>query len=207
MSTYRVRISDLLENQITGEWGNAPSSNNAIPVIRTTNFCDDGQINFGDIAYRDIPLDKANKKYIKPGDIIIEKSGGTDKKPVGRVVYCENCFEGKKVLCNNFTQILRVNSSVSNPRYVFYLMYFRYNIGIPEHFQNKTTGIRNLQIKAYLDDYVSITDYDEQSRVVSILDHLLALINTRKQQLSKFDELAKSRFFAESASIKWKVAA
>ena len=194
MSKYRVRISDLLENQITGEWGNAPSSNNAIPVIRTTNFCDDGQINFGDIAYRDIPLDKANKKYIKPGDIIIEKSGGTDKKPVGRVVYCENCFEGKKVLCNNFTQILRVNSSVSNPRYVFYLMYFRYNIGIPEHFQNKTTGIRNLQIKAYLDDYVSITDYDEQSRVVSILDHLLALINTRKQQLSKFDELAKSRF-------------
>ena len=194
MSKYRVRISDLLENQITGEWGNAPSSNNAIPVIRTTNFCDDGRINFDDIAYRDISTDKVNKKYIKPGDIIIEKSGGTDKRPVGRVVYYENDFGGKKVLCNNFTQILRVNSTVSNPRYVFYLMYFRYNIGVSEHFQNKTTGIRNLQIKAYLDDYVSITDYDEQSRVVSILDHLLALINTRKQQLSKFDELAKSRF-------------
>jgi hypothetical protein len=36
------------------------------------------------------------------GDIILEKSGGTDTTPVGRVVYCDERIASDTYLCNNF---------------------------------------------------------------------------------------------------------
>lgn len=54
---------------------------------------------------------------------------------------------------------------------------------------------------------IDIPKVSEQQKKANALNKICALIDSRKIQLSRLDQLAKSRFFAESASIKWKVAA
>src|SRR5690625_7466323 len=48
-----------------------------------------------DVAFSENAEQKTEKKRLKPGDIIIEKSGGSKNQPVGRVVYFD-IDDGKK---------------------------------------------------------------------------------------------------------------
>lgn len=190
-----AKLGDIFELQITGEWGQECSENEiGTKVLRTTNFTPEGIINYNDVVVRSITQAKVEKKRLRFGDIILEKSGGTEKTPVGRVVFCDKCIESDAYLCNNFTQAMRVNSSIAFPRYVFYFMWNLHQSGKTELMQNKTTGIRNLQIKSYLNEYISLPSLDEQKKIASVLDKVSDLIAKRRAQLDKLDLLVKARF-------------
>ena len=112
-----ARLIDITGKALSGEWGNDDTEGTGIPVLRTTNFTNDGIINFDSVVTRSIPKKDLTQKYLRTGDIIIEKSGGSDKQPVGRVVY----YDGPEstYLCTNFTGVLRVQATSRwLPRYV-----------------------------------------------------------------------------------------
>ncbi len=190
-----ARLGDVFQSQITGEWGNECTENEiGTKVLRTTNFTSEGRINYDDVVVRSINESKVEKKRLHYGDIILEKSGGTEKTPVGRVVFCDESIEDSIYLCNNFTQAMRVNQNIAIPRYVFYFMWNLHYSGRTDLLQNKTTGIRNLQIKSYLNEDCPLPPLDEQRRIAAVLDKVSDLISKRRQQLDKLDELVKARF-------------
>lgn len=190
-----ARLGDVFEIQITGEWGNECTENETgTKVLRTTNFTPEGRINYDDVVVRSINESKVEKKRLHCGDIILEKSGGTEKTPVGRVVFCDESIEESIYLCNNFTQAMRVNQTIAIPRYVFYFMWNLHCSGRTDLLQNKTTGIRNLQVKSYLNEECPLPTLDEQRKIAAVLDKVSNLIAKRRQQLDKLDELAKARF-------------
>ena len=190
-----TKLKDVFSLQITGEWGIEYTENETnTKVLRTTNFTPDGIINYSDVVLRCIHKDKVEKKKLRYGDIILEKSGGTEKTPVGRVVFCDESIEKDTYLCNNFTQAMRVNREIAVPKYVFYFMWNLHNSGKTELLQNKTTGIRNLQVKSYLNEEIPLPPLDEQRKIVAVLDKVSDLIAKRRQQLTKLDELVKARF-------------
>ena len=47
----------------------------------------EGVVNYNDVITRTITKKNIDQKFLRKGDIIIEKSGGSDKFPVGRVIY------------------------------------------------------------------------------------------------------------------------
>lgn len=190
-----ARLEDVFETQITGEWGNECAENEAgTKVLRTTNFTSDGIINFDNVVLRSITEAKVEKKRLHYGDIILEKSGGTEKTPVGRVVFCDKLIEDDTYLCNNFTQAMRVKREVGCPRYVFYFMWYLHHSGKTDLLQNKTTGIRNLQVKSYLNEEIPLPPLGEQRRIAALLDKVSDLITKRRAQLDKLDLLVKARF-------------
>lgn len=190
-----ARLGDVFEAQITGEWGNECAENGSgTKVLRTTNFTADGIIDFDNVVVRSISKTKVEKKRLRYGDIILEKSGGTEKIPVGRVVFCDNAIEDDIYLCNNFTQAMRVNQKVGCPRYVFYFMWYLHHSGKTDLLQNKTTGIRNLQVKSYLNEEIQLPSLEEQRRIAALLDKTSDLIAKRRAQLDKLDLLVKARF-------------
>lgn len=189
----KVKLGEVFENVINGDWGDEPTGNNDVAVIRTTNFTNDGIINYNNVVCRQIKNDAVLKKKLIYGDIIIEKSGGSDNFPVGRVVYYDRIDE--IYLCNNFTSILRVNKKLVDSKYLLYLMLNLYNKGVTTKFQNKTTGIRNLQLTSYLaNTEINIHDIQTQKEIVAVLDKITSLISMRKEQLEKLDILVKSKF-------------
>ena len=190
-----ARLGDVFESQIAGEWGSECAENeNGAKVLRTTNFTQEGRINYDNVVIRSINQSKVEKKRLHYGDIILEKSGGTAKTPVGRVVFCDEAIEDSIYLCNNFTQAMRVNQTIAIPRYVFYFMWNLHFSGKTDLLQNKTTGIRNLQVKSYLNENCPLPPLEEQRKIAAVLDKVGDLIAKRKQQLEKLDELVKSRF-------------
>src|SRR5712692_5552872 len=57
------------------------------PIIRNTNFTDNGTLNLMDVAVISIEQRQLEKKRLIKGDIIIERSGGGPTQPVGRVAF------------------------------------------------------------------------------------------------------------------------
>ncbi len=189
-----ARLETITGKAISGEWGVDDEFGTGIPVLRTTNFTNDGVINFTNVVTRTIAKKDLSEKYLRLGDIIIEKSGGSDKQPVGRVVY----YSGKPntYLFNNFTGVLRViDSSCWDSKYLFYALYANYLKGGTRKYQNKTTGLHNLKTDQYIKEFeVPERPIQEQKQISIIFDRLCELISLRKQQLAKLDELVKARF-------------
>ena len=198
----KKKLIDIIEKPVSGEWGEDCLDNEGIPVIRTTNFTNEGKLDFKQVVFRNIKKKDLNHKYLKKGDIIIEKSGGSDKQPVGRVVY----FEGQeaKYLFNNFTSVLRViDTTIWNSRYVFYSLFVNYQQGGTLAFQNKTTGLHNLKLDKYLKSFEVVErSHSEQTSVVDKLDKVRNLIESRKEQLEKIDLLVKSQFIEMFGDLK-----
>ena len=161
-------LSAVFEKPQSGEWGNDDIDGNGVPVLRTTNFTDDGYITYEDVVTRDIDRDKTKDKFLQPGDILIEKSGGSGDKPVGRVVLYER--EPNKYLSNNFTARLHLNGKYNLSRlYTFYFMFVNYKRGGTKLFEGKTTGIHNLRLDEYLKNTsIPIPSAEKQNRFVNL---------------------------------------
>ena len=189
-----AKLIEITGKVLSGEWGTDDESGNGIPVLRTTNFTNEGIVDYSNVVTRTIQKKNIDAKYLRKGDIIIEKSGGSDKQPVGRVIY----FDGPEstYLFNNFTGLLRVkNQAVWLPRYVFYSLFHNYRKGGTKPFESKTTGLHNLKTDDYISRYeVLEAPISEQQSICKQLDYVYDIIKTRQQQLQKLDELIKARF-------------
>ena len=189
-----AKLIDITGKALSGEWGTDDENGNGIPVLRTTNFTNEGLVNYNDVVTRTITKKNIDDKFLRKGDIIIEKSGGSDKFPVGRVIY----FDGdeKTYLFNNFTGLLRVkNQNIWYPRYVFYSLYANYKRGGTRVYENKTTGLHNLKTDDYVSRYeVAEVDKTDQISICERLDKVFEIIKLREQELQLLDNLIKARF-------------
>lgn len=191
----QYKLKDLITDKITGEWGVEPLSiEDSVNVIRTTNFTNEGKINYKNIVKRHIKSSKISKKKLKKHDIIIEKSGGSPTQPVGRVVFFDQS-DSEIFLSNNFTTVLRPNQEIVYPQYLFYKLWYNHIIGKTLKFQNKTTGIINLKLNEYLNEKISIIEnLEDQQKIAHILSKAEALIQKRKETIGLLDEFLKSTF-------------
>jgi type I restriction enzyme S subunit len=195
-----VKINDALSQKITGEWGTDPSGDNDVKVLGTRCFNNDGRISYDLYSLRSISPKKIGAKRLLNGDIILEKSGGSDNQPVGRVVYFQGTDEDL-YLCNNFTQVLRPEVNIF-PLYLFFSLYYLHLKGKTQQCQNKTTGIRNLDVKAYLSIKIPLPPLEEQKLIAAMLDKAQSLIDLRKKQIAEMNELVKAKFIEMFGDLK-----
>ena len=192
-SVIAYKVEELISAQLKGLWGEELDEGcSGIKVIKTNNMSYDGHIDFENVCERKIPLSDASANYLEYGDLLIEKSGGTKTHSVGYV----NFFDGNEheYVSNNFILAIRPNKQMVNPKFLFYYLKYLYESGSLEDCYNKTTGIQNLKTKSYLSKRILVPSFDEQKRIVSILDGLSKAVNCCNKQIGLYDELIKTRF-------------
>lgn len=189
-----AKLFEITGKALSGEWGMDDTEGTGIPVLRTTNFTNEGVVNYENVVTRKINKTNIEEKYLRYGDIIIEKSGGSDKQPVGRVVF----FDGTehKYLFNNFTGLLRIKDKEKwDSKYVFYSLFNNYRKGGTRVFENKTTGLHNLKTDDYISRYeVKNETIERQHDICTKLDMIREMIKLQEEQLLELDLLIKSRF-------------
>lgn len=150
-----------------------------VGVIRNTNFTKDGFLDDTDIAFIDVEARKLEKRRLEFGDIILEKSGGGPKQPVGRVALFDKA-DGVFSF-SNFTAAIRVRDAEDlDFRFLHRFLHWTYLSGVTEGIQSHSTGIRNLNGDAYKAIKISYPPLPEQQRIVALLDEAFAGLATAK---------------------------
>ena len=103
-----VTLKDLCEN-INGLWKGKKEPFVNVGVIRNANFTKDFKLDYSNIEYIDVEQRTFAKRHLENGDLIVEKSGGSDNNPVGRTIL----YEGKSGVFSfsNFTMALRTRNN------------------------------------------------------------------------------------------------
>jgi len=179
---------------INGLWTGKKPPFKTVAVVRNTNFTKDCNLDMSNIAFIDVEERQYATRKLVYGDIIIEKSGGSDKQPVGRPVLFE--ISDGDYSFSNFTSTLRIkNTKEIIPRFLHKALYEAYLRGETFKMQSKTTGIHNLDFKAYNKLLIPTPPISEQQRIVEELDLLSSIIEKKKAQLKELDDLAQSLFY------------
>lgn len=188
---YR-KLGELVE-VINGLWvGKKPPFIN-VAVVRNANFTKSCTLDMSNIAYIDVEEKQFKSRELQYADIIIEKSGGSEKQPVGRPIFFNIKENGYSF--SNFTATLRVVSSDIIPEYLYKVLLSQYKQGVTKRLQSKTTGLHNLDFKSYLKSVIPVPSCEKQQSIVSELDKISELISLKKEQLSDYDKLAQSLFY------------
>lgn len=160
-----------------GLWKGKKGPFEVATVIRNTNFTSTGRIDLSDVAVLDVEARQLAKRRLKKNDIIIEKSGGGPKQPVGRVALFDLDSE-EKYSFSNFTSAIRVARPAEvDPVYLHRVLYWWYVSGRTEPLQSHSTGIRNLDFNAYKELDVPLPSLNEQKRIVAVLDQAFAALD------------------------------
>jgi len=163
-----MKLQHILDVYDSGLWG-IQDLVQGIPVIRSVNFCNDGSISVEDIA-KVIPnvANFQHKKLVR-GDILLERSGGGPKQPVGRVVLFN--LDGEFYF-GNFISRLRCNADV-DPYFLFSYLFILHIKGTTLRLQDQTTGIRNLRFSEYLQLPIPLPVLPEQKRIAVKIQQLM----------------------------------
>ena len=161
---------------INGLWkGKKPPFVN-VGVIRNANFTKDCKLDYTNIAYLDVEVKQYEKRKLQCGDIIVEKSGGSDNQPVGRTILFER--KDGDYSFSNFTSVLRIYDGYpAIPEFLNMFLQSIYQTGITKRMQTQTTGIHNLIFDKFLAIPILLPPITEQSRIINKVNELFPLLD------------------------------
>jgi len=186
-----IKLKHTIENKKSGDWGAAQSFDiNDIICIRVADFdYENGAIlPREDYTIRNVDKSKRNE-LIKNESLLIEKSGGGEQTLVGRVVLFNLDI---KAVCTNFIEKFECKKDFC-PQYLNYLFKALYGVGVNYRSIKQTTGIQNLDIKRYFDEFVIAPCLETQNKIADTLDKETARIKKIIEKKKHFIELLKEK--------------
>ena len=187
-----TKLKNIINNSQSGLWGeDAKQDGTDTLCIRVADFnYSNGNIRVNNLTYRHYGVELSTNKLLRKRDLLLEKSGGGDLYPVGRVVRYN--LEDNKATCSNFIQKLTPIDSVDSD-YIYYLFRTMYYLKVNGLYYNQTTGIQNLKVKEYLSQIVFLPPLSEQQAIAAYLDEQTAKIDTAIAQQQKMIDLLNER--------------
>ena len=170
-----VTLKDLCEN-INGLWKGKKEPFVNVGVIRNANFTKDFKLDYSNIEYIDVEQRTFAKRHLENGDLIVEKSGGSDNNPVGRTIL----YEGKSGVFSfsNFTMALRTrNSNIVLSKFLYYYILAKYQKGDTRLMQTQTTGLRNLILDKFLSMPIHLPPLSEQKRIIDRIETIFTSLD------------------------------
>jgi type I restriction enzyme, S subunit len=188
----RIPLHYLADGPKNGAWGGEKNEDecNAI-CIRVADFdWSRLTLNLSDPTTRSFKEKQFKNLQLCSGDILIEKSGGGETTPVGRVVSFD---EDISAVTSNFVARIRPRDEVYK-RYFLYLLAAHYMSGYSHQFIKQNTGIQNLDDTNLFRSDVWISDLPTQRAIADFLDCETARVSkvTERTRLS-IDRLKEYR--------------
>lgn len=180
-STWSIqRMKNCIASRQSGAWGDDATGETGDAIcLRIADF-DYARFRFKETPVEELTVrhyaqDVIERLKLAKGDILIEKSGGGEKTPVGRTVIFDKDYTA---LYANFMDCLRCTSAVY-PQFMQYVFVTFYKNDYSRNYIKQTTGIQNLDLTAMLaTEVVATPPIDEQICIASFLDRKCAEIDS-----------------------------
>ncbi|WP_407535114.1 restriction endonuclease subunit S [Elizabethkingia miricola] len=189
----QYRLKHLFSKRIGGAWGTEPDENAVVCLRAADILTDQFSHKVYDLTYRTFSDQELISRKLEFGDLIIEKSGGGENQPVGRIA---KFILEENALCSNFLDLLRPNNDIVTTNYISYILYNLWKNRTVVKSIKQTTGIQNLDLEDYFDNKVKIPTILQQNKIVDYLDNEVAkidaLIEKKTQLISILEEKKKA---------------
>ncbi|WP_298460248.1 restriction endonuclease subunit S [uncultured Cellulomonas sp.] len=189
-----VPIKRLISDERLGIWGHEPGE--AAIDVRVARVADFDRTAFGLRAVdtiRSVDAAQLRSRMLARGDVLLERSGGTQRNPVGCPAFVED-VDGPTV-SSNFVSRLRPAVDVGDGRYIALVLGAMYWTRRQAPFSTQTTGIQNLDSAAYLATRVPDRTLAEQvalageaSRTIEDLRMRCAALRLSSRHLSEYKQ-------------------
>ena len=181
----------IIKKRFAGEWGAEEGTSEVnIPCVRVADFDRTRNVVSDDVpTIRSISKRTAKAKQLRNQDILIEKSGGGDKTPVGTPILY---LGSENAICSNFIEVVRLRSG-HDPRFWTYVLTSSYESGNTRRFINQTTGIQNIDSQRFYDQVFQVPALESQQRMADYLDRETAEIDAAVADLDRYVELLEKR--------------
>lgn len=181
----RTTLRHLVQGPKNGAWGSEAGEDDIDAVcVRVADFdWSRLTLKLDDPTTRSFKKQQFKNLHLRRGDIVIEKSGGGEKTPVGRVASFD---EDVDAVTSNFVARIRPHANVCN-RFFLYLLAAHYMSGYSHQFIKQNTGIQNLDDTNLFRSDVWIPDPRTQRAIADSLDRETARIDAlieKKQRLA-----------------------
>lgn len=170
-SSWKItRMKSCISQRDSGAWGDETTGESGDTIcLRIADFDYDKyrfkDVDESELTKRNYKPDVVEKLTLKKNDIVIEKSGGGEKTPVGRTVLFDKEYTA---LYANFCDRLRCREIVS-PQFMQYIFVTFYANRYVWNYIKQTTGIQNLDLTSMLSqEYVALPELDEQALICEI---------------------------------------
>ena len=136
-------------------------------------------------------LEKYSDFVMQDGDILM--SHINSETHLGKTALYEK--EGDEIIIHGMNLLsLRPNKDLITSKYAFYYLSSQSFLRQIPNITKKSVNQASFTVSALKELVFPITSIEEQKKITLDLDKVNGLISIRKQQLSKLDELVKSRF-------------
>ncbi|WP_158854051.1 restriction endonuclease subunit S [Saccharothrix deserti] len=158
----------MIKSSANGIWGDDPTGDTSdVACVRAADFDRRShRVKTEKLPRRSIDPQTLRQHILKPGDLVLEKSGGGDKQPVGAAVLFDL---DEPAVCTNFCARITPAQGI-DPRYLSYVFAAAYNQGLTQSAIKQTTGIQNLDSGAFFSSPWAYPRTDEQRRIADFLD-------------------------------------
>ncbi len=169
----RLKWSLVFEKN--GVWGEEPTGGeDEITCIRVADFDRRYQVvSLENLTLRDVSEKDRLNRILSQGDLLLEKSGGGEKWPVGYVVEFTHSFPA---VCSNFIARLKLTND-SHTRFFKYFHLSLYENKVTTRTINQTSGIQNLDSQAYFNTTGVFPPLPTQISIAQFLDAETAKID------------------------------
>lgn len=177
----------LIVDERLGLWGSEQGEDEAeIRIARVADF-ERSEFRIGDVpTVRSAPRSQVKPRLLRHGDVLLERSGGTQINPVGCPAYVESPDDN--TVCSNFVSRLRPQDEVDG-RYLSLLLGALYATRQQAPHSTQTTGIMNLNTTSYFSVRVPVRSHSEQLSTGKQMDAALSNSRSRQAQLNRSMEL------------------
>lgn len=178
ISKYPTKMLADLVDDLGGIWTGRSKRRRPTPILRSTQFKERDVLAVGEAEVVEADEDALDDYLLKPGDILVERSGGSENQHVGRA----RLFEGSQepVAFGNFMVRLRKRAGAEvTPEFLFHFLQHQYDTGAFAAMQRATNGFQNLDLDRLLRMRVPIIPQDEQVEALAHISSLRATVDDR----------------------------
>lgn len=179
-------IRSVIKSRVGGVWGDDINDDiQGVVCIRIADF-DFSKRKIKDVSsdlltYRLYNSIQIQKYSLQKNDILIEKSGGGEKTPVGRAVLFDKNY---KALFANFMDRIRIDDSIVLPVFAEYWLWNLYSCRVTPYYINQTIGIQNIDLTFMLaKEKICLPSLVEQQRIAEFLDRECGKIDGLKADI------------------------
>lgn len=174
-----------------GVWGDDPQGDiNDVICVRVADFDRSSMtVDISNPTYRNIRDSDLESRLVEKGDLLLEKSGGGEKQPVGFVCLYEH---EAKAICANFIARIKLAEHMS-PSFWRYVHAAGYSIGLNIASIKQTSGIQNLDQHSYLNESAAYPTFKEQTTIAAFLDRETARIDALIEEQQRLIALLKEK--------------